>query len=633
MTKTLATLPPNHEIRLVARQVPILAAQSVSRDETALAFSQKVVQLLYKTDSDLGREIFVILLERLCEVSVKVAKEVTAWLVYAEDERKFNVAVTVGLVRAGLINIVEQDVQLAKFVVKEFKPTVVDFASQFALACLGEPACATKSQLSNTIDALTRAAQRGKATDSASQFLSELEGGQLKSKTDIGNSALREQLAYCFAEWVRLFSTLPCREVLHRFRYAAARSGRAEPANDVPAVAIGRRQHPQYAPALVLPRFTFSWMTLISHRLFMPKLLASGLIGGLWEEGRSEGWAAYHRLFGSLLRFLMPFLRTAELRETSRNLYMGTLRILLVLLHDFPEFLSSFHASLCDLVPTSCIQLRNLILSSYPREQFGVAGLPDAFTPRLKIEELPHGDESPIILSDFTGVIAQQPGDFNAALDAYLAEGGPSSFLSTLQDTVVTQGEYNTPLLNAIVLYSGVKSMEQQGRTSDAGFQVIEELLTSLDPEGRYLTVGAVCNQLRVPSKHTAYYSSMILNLFEQHEEVREAILRVLVERVIVNRPHPWGLLVTMFALLRNEEGRYPLPPNCPLDIVELLQHMREGLPGGNRGASASAEGTYQQQWLQQQEQAQPPHHQFDQHLHHQHHQQQQQSQQQQLSA
>lgn len=160
-----STLAPNHDIRVLLRQVPLLAAQSINLDETALAFSQKVVQLLYRSESLLAREVYVILLERLCELSIKVAKEATAWLIYAEDERKFNVPVTLGLIRAGLISITEQDAQLAKFVVREFRPSVIDFAAKLALECLKEPACATKGQLANTIEALTRAAQKGKATE------------------------------------------------------------------------------------------------------------------------------------------------------------------------------------------------------------------------------------------------------------------------------------------------------------------------------------------------------------------------------------------------------------------------------------------------------------------------------------
>ena len=60
--------------------------QTTEKDETALAFSQKVVQMLYKAPTQLGREVYAILLDRLCEASVQVNKEAIDWLLYAEDE-------------------------------------------------------------------------------------------------------------------------------------------------------------------------------------------------------------------------------------------------------------------------------------------------------------------------------------------------------------------------------------------------------------------------------------------------------------------------------------------------------------------------------------------------------------------
>jgi hypothetical protein len=47
--------------------------------------------------------------------------------------------------------------------------------------------------------------------------------------------------------------------------------------------------------------------------------------------------------------------------------YQLLVRIFLVLLHDFPEFLADFHLSFCDLIPMNCVQLRNLILSAFPK--------------------------------------------------------------------------------------------------------------------------------------------------------------------------------------------------------------------------------------------------------------------------
>jgi CCR4-NOT transcription complex subunit 1 len=53
---------------------------------------------------------------------------------------------------------------------------------------------------------------------------------------------------------------------------------------------------------------------------------------------------------------------------------------------------------------------------------------------------------------------------------------------------------------------------------------------------------------LRYPNTHTHYFSCALLTLFAeaQQEIVQEQITRVLLERLIVNRPHPWGLLITV---------------------------------------------------------------------------------------
>ena len=121
-----------------------------------------------------------------------------------------------------------------------------------------------------------------------------------------------------------------------------------------------------------LPGFAFSWMELVSHRMFMPKLLLT--------KGQ-KGWPLMQRLLVGLFKFLHPYLSAAELSPPVRMLYRGALRVLLVLLHDFPEFLCDYHFAFCDVIPPSCIQMRNLILSAFPRNM----RLPDPFTPNLKV--------------------------------------------------------------------------------------------------------------------------------------------------------------------------------------------------------------------------------------------------------
>lgn len=82
-------------------------------------------------------------------------------------QRKFNVPVTVTLIRAGLIMVPEFDAQVAKMVYREFSQAIVDFAAQLILDAVTGPApCASRSQFSSSIEALGRAAANRRGTAS-----------------------------------------------------------------------------------------------------------------------------------------------------------------------------------------------------------------------------------------------------------------------------------------------------------------------------------------------------------------------------------------------------------------------------------------------------------------------------------
>lgn len=59
---------------------------------------------------------------------------------------------------------------------------------------------------------------------------------------------------------------------------------------------------------------------------------------------------------------------------------------------------------------------------------------------------------------------------------------------------------------------------------------------------------------LRYPNAHTHWFSSLLLFLFNEvkTDRFQEIATKVLLERFIVHRPHPWGALVTFIELLRN---------------------------------------------------------------------------------
>lgn len=196
-----------------------------------------------------------------------------------------------------------------------------------------------------------------------------------------------------------------------------------------------------------------------------------------------KGWPAFQRLLVCLFQFLVPYLRNVELHDTTRMLYRGTLRVLLVLLHDFPEFLCDYHYSFCDVIPSTCIQMRNLILSAFPRSM----RLPDPFTPNLKIDLLPEIHQSPRILSDFTAIIENC--GLKKDLDQYFSTSKmPSTgFLNELPGRLLNANKgYNVSLVNAVVFYLGTTTISKKTTFHQGpAMEIYQYLLSELDSEGK----------------------------------------------------------------------------------------------------------------------------------------------------
>jgi CCR4-NOT transcription complex subunit 1 len=86
-----------------------------------------------------------------------------------------------------------------------------------------------------------------------------------------------------------------------------------------------------------------------------------------------------------MFQFLQPLLSSGKLSPPLRSLYKGLLRVLLVLLHDFPTVLATHNVALCQHMPPRCFQMRNLVLSAFPKEM----KLMDPFEPSLKLDLIP----------------------------------------------------------------------------------------------------------------------------------------------------------------------------------------------------------------------------------------------------
>ncbi|KAK4535981.1 hypothetical protein CDCA_CDCA06G2006 [Cyanidium caldarium] len=313
--------------------------------------------------------------------------------------------------------------------------------------------------------------------------------------------------------------------------------------------------HPQVLAALAAavhsvrptaaPLFAFSWLELVCSRHYLPRMLLSK---------QRAGWPAFQRSLLDALEFLQPFLvasgRGQPLSPSVRLFYYGVLRLLLVVLHDFPEVLVEAAYPLCDCIPTHCVQLRNLVLSAFPSK----LRLPDPFSPDLNVSALSKATTLPRMNVNVQAALAHH--DLRPVLDEYLKLGAPDAFELNLRHRLQRadgSGAYAVPVVNALVLYVG--QLAVQARPEVPHLNVFMRLLHELDEEGGYLLLSAVANHVRYPNAYTAYFSTVLLYLFKHgNAVVREQVARVLIERLFAARPHPWGLLVVFLEIIRNRE-------------------------------------------------------------------------------
>lgn len=226
------------------------------------------------------------------------------------------------------------------------------------------------------------------------------------------------------------------------------------------------------------PGFAFSWLQLVSNRNLVPQLLAGN------GDERGKGWTVGQKLVLALLKFLGPLLEQHTLQKATRHFYRGTLRFLVVLLHDFPEFLCENYMDLVQVIPHSCIQLRNLVLSAFPR----VMHLPDPFTPDLCLDRLPEFKQDPVLVTSYMDVLSKE---LRAATDAFTSNPvDASSFYTTVLQhaTYVDKaGEFRcrVDILGALVLYAGSKTASSTAPIEKMpAMQLYKHLLNILNAEG-----------------------------------------------------------------------------------------------------------------------------------------------------
>lgn len=215
----------------------------------------------------------------------------------------------------------------------------------------------------------------------------------------------------------------------------------------------------------------------------------------------------------------------------------------------------------------------------------------------------------PTILSDYTTSLGEE---VRSSLERDLMGRGSPAFPNDLKEQLAPSSpspsgdHYNTSLVNAVVLFVGATSVAHaKARTgsslfspSDPGPQLFLRLASGLDVEGscqersccplnsypyhlegQHHLMSSVVMHLRYPNAHTQWFSSLVLFLFAEvkTDMFQEITTKVLLERFVVHRPHPWGAILTFIELLRNSKydfWSHSFVHTAP-EITALLESVR----------------------------------------------------------
>jgi CCR4-NOT transcription complex subunit 1 len=295
-----------------------------------------------------------------------------------------------------------------------------------------------------------------------------------------------------------------------------------------------------------------------------------------------------------MLRYVGELLSVPGL-PVAEHLYKGALRIMLLLYSDFPEFLAENYVHLCNAIPPHCVQLRNLVLCALPQS---LSELPDQFTIGLKVDRLDEMKKAPIIAGNVFAPLWRD--GLKDIVDKVLQKGshlddGASQICQILYNPPRPQGGLPSAAgglemseLNALVLYIGQEALAlgpAKFGASSPHSELLSKLAQTLRPEARYHFLNAIANHIRYPNTHTNYFCKALLHIFgtervdQQKSEIRQQIVRVLLERLIGHRPHPWGISVVILELDRNPNYKFwdlPFMAAAP-DVRHQLSRIFKG--------------------------------------------------------
>ncbi|KAI1427862.1 Not1-domain-containing protein [Xylaria sp. FL1777] len=300
------------------------------------------------------------------------------------------------------------------------------------------------------------------------------------------------------------------------------------------------------------PGFSYAWVYLIGHRQFLPNILAL--------DGKS-GWTPFTKILQALLKYVSEHMKVIDISDVVKDFYRATIKLMVTLTHDYPDYVSANATQLCSSIAIHVRQLRNIVLHCSPRSEAGEGTV---------------SQESEII-SDFLSFSALREAGLIPVLEQLMQAGPTEDAIAHLTHAINKRNGDETiyghvrltvdpKLIDDIVEFIGDHAVSRSRQAGplfvhgSADIATLSLLVHELSPEGRYYLLSSSIDRLRYPIPLTEYFTHVILDLFGQdindpeEADIRQQIVRILLERLAGYWPQPWGLITVILELTKDQK-------------------------------------------------------------------------------
>jgi hypothetical protein len=269
---------------------------------------------------------------------------------------------------------------------------------------------------------------------------------------------------------------------------------------------------------MLMPVFTFDWIALITDKSLVFALLH-----------REETWPSY----AVLLLDFAALLRAIDTSGDGASVYRAFLRFLLVLAHDFAEFIGGLAPALTIVLPMDCAQVRNIVLSAPAR------------VPIIGQEDL----------------IRMLPQGFTLTLPQLIVDG---TYDSTVLNALIGRMERELDAAAVAVFVRVVcePSLDAKRAEDTPAFALFGDAFQSMSATLAHVVISALVDHVRGKSRESSFFVRLVVALFGLDVAIvppltlSEVILRVLLQRASTPPPRPPKLGSLVRKVLAPDQAR-----------------------------------------------------------------------------